>query len=130
MSNIKYKKSSNKSFGIVFFIVFLIIGFFPLLNQQELRYWSIIIAVIFLVLGVFNSNLLTPLNKIWIKFGILLGSFISPIIMGVIFFLVVFPTGIIIKLFKKNFIGLKYENNQKSYWIKKQKINSTMRNQF
>ena len=130
MSNIKYKKSSNKSFGIVFFIVFLIIGFFPLLNQQELRYWSIIIAVIFLVLGVFNSTLLTPLNKIWIKFGILLGSFISPIIMGVIFFLVVFPTGIIIKLFKKNFIGLKYENTQKSYWIKKQKINSTMRNQF
>ena len=130
MSNIKYKKSSNKSFGIVFFIVFLIIGFFPLLNQQELRYWAILIAVIFLVLGVFNSSLLTPLNKIWIKFGILLGSFISPIIMGVIFFCVVFPTGIIIKLFKKNFIGLKYENNQKSYWIKKQKINSTMRNQF
>ncbi len=123
-------KSSNKSFGIVFFIVFLIIGLYPLLNKEDIRVWSIIFSLIFLILGLVNSNLLTPLNKAWIKFGILLGNIISPLVLGIIFFLVVLPTGILMRLFKKNFLGLKFDKNLKSYWINKEKQLSSMKNQF
>ena len=80
------KISSNRSFGIVFFIVFLLIALYPLTYSQDIRIWSVIISIIFLVLGLFNSKILTPLNKLWFKFGIFLGKIISPIIMGIIFF--------------------------------------------
>ena len=128
MSN--HLKSSNKSFGIVFFIVFIIIGLYPLLNNEEIRVWSIILSLIFLILGFLNSNLLTPLNKAWIKFGILLGNIISPLVLGIIFFLVVLPTGLLMRLFKKNFLGLKFDKKLKSYWINKEKQLSSMKNQF
>ena len=114
-------KSSNKSFGIVFFIVFLIIGLYPLINQDGIRIWAIIVSLIFLILGLINSNLLTPLNKLWIKFGILLGNIISPLVLGLIFFLVVLPTGLLMRILKKNFLGLKFDKNLKSYWINKEK---------
>ena len=123
-------KSSNKSFGIVFFIVFIIIGLYPLLNNQEIRVWSIILSLIFLILGFLNSKLLTPLNKAWIKFGILLGNIISPLVLGIIFFLVVLPTGLLMRLFRKNFLGLKFDKKLKSYWINKEKQLSSMKNQF
>ena len=122
--------SSNKSFGLVFFIVFLIIGLFPILNQNEVRIWSVILSLVFLILGLLNSNILTPLNKVWIKFGIILGQFISPVILGIIFFAVVLPTGIIMRLIKKNFLGIKFDKSIKSYWIKKEKQLSSMKNQF
>ena len=122
------KISSNRSFGIVFFIVFLIISLWPMINNNEIRIWSLIIATIFLLLGIFNSKLLTPFNRIWFKFGIFLGSFISPIIMGIIFFFVVTPTGIIMKLLGRDLINLK-KNNDKTYWIEK-KIKTSMKNQF
>tara|TARA_B100002019_G_scaffold267927_1_gene259388 strand:+ start:104 stop:490 length:387 start_codon:yes stop_codon:yes gene_type:complete len=123
-------KSSNKSFGIVFFIVFLIIGLYPLINQDGIRIWAIIVSLIFLILGLINSNLLTPLNKLWIKFGILLGNIISPLVLGIIFFLVVLPTGLLMRILKKNFLGLKFDKNLKSYWINKEKNLSSMKNQF
>ena len=123
-------KSSNKSFGIVFFIVFLIIGLYPLINRDEIRIWAIIVSLIFLILGLINSNLLTPLNKLWIKFGILLGNIISPLVLGIIFFLVVLPTGLLMRILKKNFLGLKFDKNLKSYWINKEKNLSSMKNQF
>ena len=131
MSDKKFdiKKSSNKSFGIVFFIVFLVISIFPLFNNGEIRIWAIILSIVFLILGLSNSSILTPLNKLWFKFGILLGSFISPIIMGLVFFLVVTPTGIIMRIFGKNLLNLK-RNNKKSYWIKKKELISKMKNQF
>ena len=122
--------SSNKSFGLVFFIVFLIIGLFPILNQNDVRIWSVILSLVFLILGLLNSNILTPLNKVWIKFGIILGQFISPVILGIIFFAVVLPTGIIMRLIKKNFLGIKFDKSIKSYWIKKEKQLSSMKNQF
>ena len=128
----KYKDikiSSNKNFGIVFFIVFLLIALWPLLNNSEIRLWSLITSIIFLVLGLFNSKLLTPLNKVWFKFGILLGNFIAPIVMGIIFFFVVTPTGILMKLLGKDLIKLK-KNNEKTYWIEKKDIKSSMKNQF
>ena len=123
------KVGSNKSFGIVFFVVFLLISFYPLLNNESIRIWSLVFSFIFLVLGILNSNILTPLNKLWFKFGILLGKIISPIIMGIIFFLVVTPIGLLMRLLGKDILNLKYSNN-KSYWIEKTGPKSKMKNQF
>ena len=123
------KIASNRSFGIVFFIVFLLIALYPLTYSGEIRVWSAIISFIFLVLGLLSSKILTPLNKLWFKFGIFLGKIISPIIMGIIFFLVVTPTGLIMRLFGKDVLNLKYNNN-KSYWIEKKGQKSKMKNQF
>ena len=123
------KVGSNKSFGIVFFVVFLLISFYPLLNSESIRLWSLIVSTIFLILGILNSNLLSPLNKLWFKFGILLGKIISPIVMGIIFFLVVTPIGLIMRLFGKDVLNLKY-NDYKSYWIKKTGPKNKMKNQF
>jgi len=127
MENIKI--SSNRSFGIVFFAVFLIVAIYPLINSGDIRIWSLVISIIFLIFGLFNSKLLTPLNQLWYKFGILLGKFISPIIMGIIFFFVVTPIGLILRIFGKDVLNLK-KNNAKSYWIKKNGPISKMRNQF
>ena len=125
----KTKISSNKSFGIVFFFIFLIISIWPLLNGNEIRIWSLIISIVFLTLCLVYSKILTPLNKLWFKFGILLGSFISPIIMGLVFFIVVTPTSFIMKAFRKDLLKLK-KNKKKSYWIEKSLIKSKMKNQF
>ena len=108
------KPSSNRSFGVVFFIVFLIISIYPIVNNENLRMWALITSFIFLILGVINSFVLTPLNIIWFKFGIFLGKVISPIIMGVIFFFVVTPTGLIMRILRKDLLNLKFNNN-KSY---------------
>ena len=129
MKDQKIKIGSNKSFGIVFFIVFLIIAFWPLLNSNEINYWSLTISIIFLILGLANSKILTPLNKIWFKFGILLGNVIAPIVMGIIFFLIVTPTSIIMKLLGKDLLNLK-KNNNDSYWIEKNNQKSKMKNQY
>ena len=123
------KISSNRSFGIVFFIVFLLVSIYPLINDQEIRIWSLIISLIFLFLGLLNSQILTPLNQIWFKFGIFLGKIVSPLVMGIIFFLVVTPTGIIMRIMKKDLLNLKYSED-KSYWIKKKGPKSKMKDQF
>ncbi len=123
------KISSNRSFGIVFFIVFLLIALYPLSYSGEIRIWSAIISLIFLVLGLLNSKILTPLNKLWFRFGIFLSKIISPLIMGIIFFLVVTPIGLIMRIFGKDVLNLKYNKNQ-SYWIEKNSQKSRMKNQF
>ena len=125
----KLKASSNKGFGIVFFIFFLTISLFPLFKYGNIRIWAIIPAIIFLILGLLNSPILSPLNKIWFKFGILLGSFMSPIVMGMVFFIVVTPTSLIMKIFGKDILGLK-TNKKKSYWVERSSIKSKMKNQF
>ena len=123
------KISSNRSFGIVFFIVFLLIALYPLLKGNDLRIWSLLISFIFLALGLINSKILTPLNRLWFKFGLLLGKFISPLIMGIIFFIGVTPIGIIMRLLKKDLLNLKY-NKKETYWIDKSGPKSKMKNQF
>ena len=123
------KISSNRSFGIVFFVVFLLIALYPLAHEGEIRIWSLIISIIFLILGLLNSKILAPLNKIWFKFGLLLGKIVSPLIMGIIFFLVVTPIGFIMRLLGKDVLNLKYNKN-KSYWIEKNGPKSKMKNQF
>ena len=125
----KPKIGSNRSFGVVFFIVFLIISFWPLLNSNDIRIWSLVISIIFLILGLINSKILTPLNKLWFKFGIFLGNIISPIVMGIIYFIVVTPIGLVLKAFNKDILNLKKTKNS-SYWINKEKYNSSMKNQF
>ena len=125
----KIKLPTNRNFGIVFSIVFLIIALWPLLKQQDLRLWSLSISVIFFVLGLLNSKLLLPLNKIWFKFGIFLGSIIAPVVMGIVFFLVVTPTGLIMKLLRKDLLNLK-KNKKETYWLDKNNSNSSLKNQF
>ena len=129
MTNNKIKLSSNRSFGIVFFSVFLLISIYPLLNDGNIRFWSLIIALIFLILAILNSKILTPLNKIWFKFGLFLGKVISPIVMIIIFFFVVTPIGFIMRILCKDILNLK-KNNNKSYWIEKSEPKSNMKNQF
>ena len=129
MKNQKIKIGSNKSFGIVFSIVFLVIAFWPMLNGNEINYWLLAISIVFLILGLINSKILTPLNKIWYKFGILLGNVVGPIVMGIIFFLIVTPTSIIMKLLGKDLLNLK-KNNNNSYWIEKNNQKSKMKNQY
>ena len=123
------KIGSNRGFGIVFFVVFLLIALYPLLKDSDLRIWSLLISLIFLALGLLNSNLLTPLNKLWFKFGLFLGKIISPLIMGLIFFAVVTPIGILMRILGKDLLNLKY-NKKKSYWIEKTGPKSKMKNQF
>ena len=129
MKHKNIKISSNRSFGFVFFVVFFVISLWPILSENEIRIWSLILSVIFFILGILNSKILTPLNKVWFRFGIFLGNFIAPIVMGIVFFLVVTPTGILAKLFKKDLINLK-KNNDKTYWVEKKETISNMKNQF
>tara|TARA_B100000131_G_scaffold243254_1_gene235871 strand:- start:232 stop:618 length:387 start_codon:yes stop_codon:yes gene_type:complete len=128
MSN-ELKINSNKSFGIVFFIFFLIVALYPILKNENIRIWSLIIAIIFLVLGLLNSKILSPLNKLWFKFGLILGKIVSPVVMGIIFFGVVTPIGVLMRILNKDLLSLKF-NKQKSYWIEKNNIKSKMKNQF
>ncbi len=120
---------TNRNFGLVFFFIFLFIAFWPIINGNDVRQWSLVASLIFLLLGLINSRLLSPLNKYWYKFGILLGNFVAPIVMGIIFFLIVTPISIIMRIIGKDIIKLK-KNKNNTYWIKKEKNNSSMKNQF
>jgi len=126
----KIKMSSNRSFALVFFFVFLIVGLWPFMSEELPRIWLLIISIIFLVLGIINSKLLTPLNKIWFKIGIFLGNLVAPIIMGIIFFIVVTPIGLFMKLIGKDLLQKKYDKKKKSYWIKRDGSFNTMKRQF
>ena len=128
MKNKKIKISSNRSFGLLFFAIFLIISFWPLLDDKDIRIWSLIISLIFLILGILNSNTLKPLNKIWFKFGMFLGKIISPIIIGLVYFLVVTPTGFIMRFLGKDLLKLK-KNKNNTYWLTKN-YKSSMKDQF
>ena len=129
-SNSKIKISSNRSFGLVFFTVFLIVALWPLKNEEDIRLWSLVLSIIFFILGVLNSKLLTPLNKLWFKFGIFLGATISPIIMGIVYFLVVTPIGVFMRLLGKDLLKTSKVKNTSTYWIKRDKQHGTMKKQF
>ena len=128
MTNIQ-KLPSNRNFGIVFFVVFFVISLYPLTYNGHITRWSLVISIIFLILGLINSKILTPLNKLWFKFGILLGRIISPIVMALIFFVVVTPIGLIMRALRKDILNLRY-NTKKTYWIEKTGPKSKMKNQF
>ena len=124
------KISSNRSFGVVFFIFFLILSLFPLLKNNQVNFYFLVTAIVFLALGLLNAKILTPLNKYWIKFGDVLGKFISPIIMFLIYFFTVFPVNLLLRLFNKDVMYLKLHKKNKSYWIKKEVNDTNMNNQF
>ena len=126
MSN---KKNSNRTFGILFFLVFLMVGIWPILDNENTRWWAIVISLIFLLLGIINSKILTPFNKIWIKLGELLGKIIAPIVMAFIYFIVITPTAIFLKLFKKDLLRIKF-TPVNTYWIKRDKKFGSMKRQF
>ena len=123
------KISSNRSFGILFSIVFAAIAFWPLLNLGEIRIWSVIVSSIFLLLGLINSKLLYPLNLIWVKFGELIGKIVAPLVMALIFFLILTPIGLFLRLIGKDLLNIKLNNN-KTYWIKRDKKPGSMKRQF
>ena len=124
----KTNKKNNIFFGILFFIFFLIIGLYPLISNEPIRIWSIIVSSVFLIITIIKPNLFTFLNKLWIKFGILLGKIISPIVMGLVFYFVVTPIGILVKIFKKDVMGLK--RGKSSYWINREDKLQSMKKQF
>ena len=130
MEKVSVKISSNRSFGLLFFIVFLATSLWPLKSQEDLRLWAFILALIFFVLGILNSKFLTPLNKLWMKFGIFLGSIISPFVMGVVFFMVVTPVGLIMRFLGKDLLRIKKSKFVSTYWISREKQNNTMKRQF
>ena len=123
-------QSSNRSFGILFFVVFLIISLWPLKNGNNLNFYFLITSIIFLILGAFNSKLLSPLNKAWIKFGEILGLIIAPIVMGIVYFVILTPVSLIVRLFGKDLLGLKFLKGKETYWIKRNKKLTSMDKQF
>ena len=123
------KISSNRSFGILFSIVFAAIAFWPLLNLGDIRVWSVIVSSIFLLLGLINSKLLYPLNLIWVKFGELIGKIVAPLVMALIFFIILTPIGLFLRLIGKDLLNIKLNNN-KTYWIKRDKKPGSMKRQF
>ena len=125
---INIKRKDNITFGILFFILFLIIGLYPLKSEELIRIWSVVLSLVFLIITIIRPNLFTFINKLWIQFGILLGKIISPIVMGLVFFFVVTPIGILVRIFKKDVMGLKRGAN--TYWINREDKVQSMKKQF
>ena len=125
---INIKRKDNITFGILFFILFLIIGLYPLKSEGLIRIWSVVLSLVFLIITIIRPNLFTFINKLWIQFGILLGKIISPIVMGSVFFFVVTPIGILVRIFKKDVMGLKRGAN--TYWINREDKVQSMKKQF
>ena len=123
-------KSSNRSFGIVFFFFFLILSLWPLTKNESLNIFFVLISIVFLILGLINSKLLTPFNNIWIKLGELLGRIIAPIVMALVYFFILTPISLLVRVFGKDLLGLKFLNKQKTYWINRKKDLGKMDKQF
>ena len=130
MKKSSVKISSNRSFGFLFFVVFIAVSLWPLKSQEDLRLWALILSLIFLVLGILNSKFLNPLNKLWYKFGILLGVIVTPFVMGFVFFIVITPIGLILKMMGKDVLSKKYDKKKSTYWIKRSTSIGTMKRQF
>ena len=122
-------QSPNRSFGILFFVVFLIVSLWPILNNENIRVWSLAVSIVFLILGLLNSRLLSPLYKTWMKLGELLGKVVPPFVMAAIFFIIVTPMSFLVKIFVKDLLNLKF-TNEHSYWIKRKKNIGSMDRQF
>ena len=123
-------KSSNKSFGILFFIVFLGFGLWPLTKNLSPNIYLIIIASCFLILGVLDSKILTPLNNLWIQLGEFLGKLIAPVVMALIYFFILTPVSLIVRVFGKDLLSLKFLKEQESYWRQRKKDIGKMDKQF
>ena len=123
-------KENNKGFGLLFFSVFLILSLWPLLDDKKINYYFLIIALTFLILGLLNTRLLTPLKKAWIKLGEILGRIIAPLVMGIIYFFLLTPLSFIVRIVGKDLLNLKFSSKTNTYWIKRIKKMGTMNKQF
>ena len=128
--HIPTEQSSPKSFGVVFSIVLLMVALYPLINSEGIRTWALFVSAVFLLLAFVAPNVLSLPNKLWFKFGMLLGSIIAPIVMALVYFLTVLPTGLIMRLLGKDLLKQKLDKNAKSYWIKRSEPMGSMKNQF
>lgn len=123
-------KNNNKSFGITFSLFFFLLFLYFFFKHEIINFILISISILFLILGLINSKLLSPLNKAWTKIGILLGHIVSPFVMGIIYFCIVTPIGLILKALKKDILEIKTKNDVKTYWKNKEISKSSMKNQF
>ena len=110
--------------------MFLIVGLYPIISSENIRIWAMVVSIIFLSLAFLSPQVLNLPNKLWFKFGIFLGSVITPIVMAFVYFLVVLPTGLIMRLFVKDMLRKKLDKNIKSYWIERSESMGSMKNQF
>ena len=127
------KGPTDRSFGITFAVVFSIVGLFPLLRGRDPRVWALAIAALFLAVALLHPAVLAPLNRLWLRFGLLLHRVVSPLVMGMLFYLVVTPTGFLLRLFGKRPLRLQFEPAADTYWIPRQPPGpapDTMKNQF
>ena len=123
-------QNSNRSFGLLFFIVFIVVGLWPVIKGETANIYLILISLFFLIFGLINSKILSPFNKAWIKFGEILGLIIAPIIMALVYFIILTPISLIVRMFGKDLLGLKFLKKQDTYWIKRVKKLGTMKKQF
>ena len=128
--NNSLEPGSEKSFGVVFSIVFLIISLFPLISAEDVRVWALIVSAIFLLLAYLSPKTLRLPNKLWFKLGIFLGSIVAPIVMTLVYFVTVLPTGLIMRLLGKDLLRKKLDKNTKSDWIERSEPLGSMKNQF
>jgi hypothetical protein len=123
------KKSSSKSFGYLFFGLFLILSLWPVLNDNSVNFLFLSISAVFLFLTILNAKILDFLNNYWIKLGELLGRVVAPIIMFLVFFVIVTPLSLLTKLLKKDLLNMRF-NDSKTYWTNKVKKIDSMDKQF
>ena len=123
-------KNSNRSFGLLFFLIFLGFGLWPLTKGESSNIFLILFSLVFLTLGSINSKLLSPFNKAWIKFGEILGIIIAPIVMALVYFIVLTPISLFVRMFGKDLLGLKFKRKQDTYWTRRKKALGTMKKQF
>ena len=128
--HVSSEQSSEKSFGVVFSMVFLIVALYPLINSESLRIWALIVSIIFFLLAFLAPKILVLPNKLWFKFGLLIGSIVAPIVMAFVYFVTVLPTGLIMRLLGKDLLKQKLDKNAKSYWVKRSEPMGSMKNQF
>jgi len=129
-SHIVIEQSSEKSFGIVFSVVFLIVALYPLITSAGLRIWALVVSIIFFLLAFLAPKILVLPNKLWFKFGLLIGSIVAPIVMAFVYFVTVLPTGLIMRLLGKDLLKQKLDKNAKSYWVNRSEPMGSMKNQF
>ena len=128
--HVSTEQSSEKSFGVVFSIVFLIVALYPLINSEGLRIWALVVSIIFFLLAFLAPKILVLPNKLWFKFGLLIGSIVAPIVMAFVYFVTVLPTGLIMRILGKDLLKQKPDKNAKSYWIERSEPMGSMKNQF
>ena len=132
-TNGNLKQSSDRFFGLTFFVVFLIIALWPLKGQNSINLSALCIAMVFLAISFFSPTWLAPLNRQWLKFGELLHCIVSPFILGIMFFGIVTPVSVLLRLAGKDLLNTKFDNKASSYWIKREPpgpIKTSLKKQF